>query len=1204
MSLYRCYVIKAISVIVVSLCWSPFLRADVTAMVNGTVTDPSGNIISGAAVTLRNGGTGFERTTSTGVNGTYEFLAVPVGSNYELDVTAQGFAKSVQSPIVLTVNQQFRADFHLSVGAVSQHVEVSVASAQVETTSTQLGNVIMGKEITAMPLNGRSYTDLLSLQPGVAPVKSPSGATERSPSGDLDPGVLSVNGARENANAFLVNGGDVNESRDNGASIVPTLDAIDEFRILTSNYDAEYGKFAGGIINVVTKAGTNQFHGDVFEFLRNDDLDAKNYFNTTRGSFKQNQFGGTAGGRILKDRLFFFSDYQGTRQVYGVPSGNVIVPSLTERTGDFSDVVGRNLPSLTGTVQGTNAPGDLAQTLSSRLGYTVTPGEPYWTAACSSQGQAASGVCVFPNQVIPQAAWSTAAQGTLKFIPSPTGNAGGSPIWSTGSQDQTLQDNKIGERIDLRRNQSDTISFYYSYDNSSLNNPYAGGNVPGFPGLTPSRGQQANIRDTHIFGSSAVNALTLNFTRYAIKTNLPSGSGLAQPSTFGFDSGANGGLGIYSTASEYAGVPAVTFTGAYSASFGVPAYINRQADNTFQIADAYSKIIGAHTLMFGGDLEYFQINTRQNILANGNFQFSGAETGNDFADYLIGAPSFYSQASLQLQNVRSKYLSVFGQDSFKVRPDLTLNYGLRWEANEPYYDTRGLMMTFIPGKQSTLFPNAPTGWVFPGDPGVPSTISPTRWNNFAPRVGVAYSPSATEGLAHTLFGGPGKTSIRAGGGLFYTGFEELIANYELGDAPFGNFWVSPTLVYFEDPFKSRVSNNDPGQRFPVAVNYPGASGPPVSFAPYQPISSSQVWPTTNVLPYMEQVNLTFQRQLTDTTVFTVGYVGNFGRHLIAQKDFDPGNPQTCLKVIQLYAAAGLSDPCGPNNEDQIFTVGGQSFYGTRPYSVTSGRYLSKGELDFGSDPAMGTIAVSGYNALETSLERRSGPLTFLIGYTYSKAMDDQSGFIGPYMNPYNPRASWALSSFNMTHNIVASYSYALPLQRIDRASDKVTRSILSGWEISGLSHFASGQPIPISQPVDLSLCGCPQSDVDKPNYSGAPITFFNPRGTSDHRYFSTTSFSSETLGVAGDAKRSFFHGPGIDDWDMALHRIFPVKEDINFEFRAEFFNVFNHTQFQATTGNITAGNLTSAGNFSSAAFGDVTAAASPRVGQVALKLHF
>jgi hypothetical protein len=1186
----------AVSILSVTclICCSCVAFADVTASVRGIVTDPSGAVLAGVHVRLTNGATGLRREAITESNGSYEFLAVPVGSGFSLDVEASGFETIHQSGITLTVNQQFRDDLSLTMGSVSQKVEVSTATTQVETTSTQLGNVLVSSAIVAMPLNGRSYTDLLSLQPGVTPVTSVSGATERSPSGDLNPGILSVNGARENGNAFLVNGGDVNESRDNGTSVIPTLDAIAEFRILTNNYDAEYGKFAGGIINVVTKSGTNHLHGNVFEFLRNDVLDARNYFVPTRGNFKQNQFGGTVGGPILKDRLFFFGDYQGTRQILGVASGNVIVPSPSERTGDFSDVSNLGLPSLTGVVNGTNAPGAFASTLTTRLGYTVTPGEPYWTQGCNTASQAHEGICVFPGQVIPQAAWSSAAAGTLKFIPNATSQSG-LPTWSSSSQKQTLNDDKWGAHIDLSRSQNDTWSFYYNFDNASLSNPYYGGDVPGFQGLTRSRSQQANIRDSHTFGSSAVNALTLNYTRYAVLEGTPSGEGLGAPSSFGF---VSGGLGIYPTAPQYAGLPSVSFTGAYSASFGVSSQIQRQADNTFQIADAFSKTAGRHTLVFGTNLEYFQINTRQNILANGLFQFSGAETGNDFADYLVGAPSDFQQASLQLQNVRSKYLSVFGQDSVKLKPNLTINYGLRWEANAPYHDTRGLMMTFVPGKQSVIFPDAPTGWVFPNDPGIPPTISPTRWNNFAPRFGIAYSPTSSEGLFGTILGGPGKTSIRAGGGFFYTGFEELIANYELGDAPFGNFYGSPTQIYFEQPFKSRVGTNDPGQRFPVQINYPGVPGPPVSFAPYLPISQSQVWPTTNVLPYMEQFNLTLQREITNSMVVTVGYVGTLGRHLIGQRDVNPGNAQKCLQIMQLYTASGAPGGCGPFGEDSIYAINGQTFNGTRPYSVTSGRYLSQGELDFGDNPAMLTSAASSYNSLQTSIERRSRTLSFLVGYTYSKSMDDTSGFIGPYTNPYDPSRSWALSSFNMEHNFVASFTYALPFQQLTRSQGGLVRSLADGWQLSGLVRMVTGQPVPMSQAGDLSLCGCNQSDVDKPNYLGGTIHFLNPRKTVNHQYFSTDQFVSETLGTPGNSSRAFFPGPGINDWDMALHRVISFKENMNLELRGEFFNIFNHAQFLATNGG------TSAGNFSSAAFGDVLAARDPRIGQVALKLQF
>jgi hypothetical protein len=1174
--------------------------AAVTATVVGRVTDPSGAVIPGATVTLRNQLTGLVQHTVTDSNGSYEFLALPVGAGYRVEVEARGFQSSTETAITLLVNQHFRLDFKLEVGSSTQKVTVRGQIAQVETSNTQLGMVIESPTILAMPLNGRSYTDLLSLQAGVVPESSASAATERPPGGDLDSGILSVNGGRENGNAFLINGGDVNESRDNGAEIVPSLDSIQEFRILTNNYDAEYGKFAGGIINVVTKSGTNQFHGDAFDFVRNNVFDSRNFFELNQinpatgqeipgsalGSFKQNQFGGTFGGPILKDRLFSFTSYQGTRLVEGVPSGVVVVPSPAERAGDFSDVLSRGLPALTGTVEGSNAPGDFAQSLSSELGYPVSGGEPYWFSGCANTTQ-----CVFPNQVIPQAAWSSAAAKTLQYIPSPVGYANGIPFWSADGG-ETLRDDNWSEHIDLNSRRSGTWSFYYNFDDDSLLSPFVGGDVLGFPGVTQSRAQQANMQQTHSFGSSTVNTLTLNFARYSY-ASVASGEGFGNVSQWGF---LSGGLGIIPSNPTYAGLPEIALTGAYSANFGVDPGMSWQSDNTFEITDNLAKVFGRHTVKFGTQLEYFQINTMESIQENGSFQFSGSETNNDFADYLLGAPSFYGQSGPLLAHVRTKYGAVFGQDSYRVTPDFTVNSGLRWEVSEPYYDTENLMMAFVPGEQSIVFPTAPEGWVFPGDPGIPNTVSPTRWHNFAPRVGLAYSPPFSGGLLGKIFGGPGKSSIRAGGGIFYTSFEEIAANYELGDAPFGEFYTSPSLIYLSEPFKSRVSTSNPGQHFPAPIHVPGAPGSAdINFATYQPISTSQVWGTNNVLPRMGQYNFTIQRQIGNSSILTVGYVGSVGRHLIGQVDFNPGNPQKCLQILALFTAAGeASEGCNQYGENSIYSIDGQTFYGTRPYSKTSGRYVSQGILDFADDPAMLTDANSSYNALQVSLQKRAGPLTFLAAYTYSKSLDDESGFIGPYINPYNESLSHGLSAFNMEHNFVISYDYSLPFGRW--TTGDVAKGVLDGWAIAAITHFSTGLPVYINQSGDLSLCGCDPndpSDVDEPNYLGGPIKFSNPRTSASHQFFSTNQFTTETLGHAGDANHSFFGGPGLNDWDFALHRTINLSERFHLEFRAEFFNLFNHAQF-----------LTPTGNFNSATFGDVTSAESPRIGQIALKLLF
>ncbi len=354
------------------------LRADITGTILGVVTDQTGAAVPGATVSLRYRATGSFRRTVTDITGSYEFLSVPVGENYSVEVEANGFQKATQTAITLLVNQRFRADFKLVVGSTMQTIEVSAQAVQVETTSNQLGDVIQDKKMTGLPLNGRSYIDLLGLQAGVVPINSGATLSDRPVSGTGNAGNVSVNGQRETANSFMVNGGDVEEGRNNGAAIAPTLDSIQEFRLLTNSFDAEYGRFSGALVNVVTKGGTNAFHGDAYNFLRNEKLDSRNFFDPTRGDFKRNQFGGTGGGPILKNRLFFFGDYQGTRERRGLSTGIIPVPSPTERGGDFSDVGTTGFAALTGSVRGDNAPGDFAQTLTSRLGYPVTAGEPYW----------------------------------------------------------------------------------------------------------------------------------------------------------------------------------------------------------------------------------------------------------------------------------------------------------------------------------------------------------------------------------------------------------------------------------------------------------------------------------------------------------------------------------------------------------------------------------------------------------------------------------------------------------------------------------------------------------------------------------------------------------------------------------------------------------------------------------------------------------
>jgi len=374
---------------------SPQAWGAVTARISGTVKDPTGAVIPGADVSAVETQTGIKTATKTDSAGFYSFPALAIG-RYDLDVRARGFKDFKQTGLILDVNTALQVDIPLQLGEASQEVTVNAAAIQVETTNTQMGEVINDAKMTTVPLNGRSYTDLLALQPGVTPVSSGQYSV-LSPSGSLNAGSLSVNGGRESANGFMVNGGNVEEGAFNGTSIIPNLDSIAEFRIITNNFDAEYGNYSGSQINAITKSGTNQFHGDVFEFLRNTDLDARGFFDPTRGKFIQNQFGATAGGRIIRDKLFFFVDYQGTRQIQGQSTGNILVPSAADHQGNVSDMASQ----LTGTVTG----GYWANQLSQKLGYTVTPGEHYYVPGCTLNTD-----CVFPNAVVPQSVITTPSQ--------------------------------------------------------------------------------------------------------------------------------------------------------------------------------------------------------------------------------------------------------------------------------------------------------------------------------------------------------------------------------------------------------------------------------------------------------------------------------------------------------------------------------------------------------------------------------------------------------------------------------------------------------------------------------------------------------------------------------------------------------------------------------------------------------------------------
>ncbi len=1166
---------------------APAISASVTGRISGTVTDQSGAPVFKVNVTVIDTQTGIQQTVATDDRGFYSFPSLPVG-HYVLEISSSSFRPYRRTAIVLDANSALTIDVVLLLGTRADAVEVVENQVAVETSTTQNGEVITAAEMTAVPLNGRSFTDLLTLQPGVAPLTSIKsntvqdvGASVLEPSGDLNPGTVSINGQREFANSFIVNGSDVEEDVNNGASIIPNLDSIAEFRILTNSFDAEYGEFSGGQINVVTKSGTNAFHGDLFDFARNTALDARNFFSPTRATFDQNQFGATFGGPIRKNKIFFFSDYQGTRSTQGIDTGQIPVPSEQDRTGNLSDLAnsfvttGANGTTLPTTVSGPGFAGMLSQ----KLGYTVTAGEDYFTPGCTIA------TCVFPNAVIPQRAWSDPAKNLLQFIPSPNAS---NNTFSTSSFNQTLRDDKAAYRIDANTRWG-LLSGYFFIDDWSQNNPYpiaqGGANVPGFNARYLGRAQLLSLGDTKTVSSTAVNEFHFSFLRNAVDLGKPIGG-------VGVTLASQGFTNIVPLSPQTEGIESVAFN---SFTIGTNTNELKQVGNTYQWLDNFSKVLARHTLKFGGEFHYDQVNVNPTAQFNGSFLFFGTETGSDFADFLLGAPSQYNQSQLRSFYGRNKYVGLYAQDSWRLSRNLAFNYGLRWDRIEPWYEKYNQIATFIPGEQSVVFPNAPPGIVYPTDPGVSRTLAPPGNRDFAPRIGLAYSPSSAgdrlfSGLFSKLLGGPGKTSIRVTCGMFYTAIEALSIGVMSANAPYGSTYTSPAPPLFADPFVTASSEQNLGQPFPLklAPLNSSASNPDTAtdFSRFEPITGLPNYLTTNRIPYTEEYMLSLERGFGANTVLSVNYVGNQGHRLLVIEEANPGNPSLCLFLSNPANLAPGQVPCGPFGEDTTYvTSTGHVVNGTRgPLGA-----------NFGSNASQTTIGNSNFNSLQVTLRHTSKALTLLAGYTYGKSQD-QSSNLGEAVNPFDPSLSKALSSFDVKHNFVASYSYKIPFEHLFRASNRWTQ----GWEFSGITRFSSGFPVTLVNYGDNSLIGAEPNGinnfgVDEPDYLGGPLQLnSNPRNGLS--YFDTAQFTENALGSPGNARRRFFYGPGMENFDLALLKNLKLTETKSLQFRVEGFNAANHAQFF--------GPQSVDGNIASSTFGRVISAAPPRLIQLGAKFFF
>ncbi len=1237
-------VVVSVFVLIAGLATAAFSQSTGGRII-GRVSDPSGAVLANVKVTLVNEATGVVRDTQTNDSGDYTFIEVPVGT-YRLAFDLSGFKKNVRNGVKLDLNQVITLNMAMQIGQAQETVEVTSEAPLVDTTTTQLGAVVNNRSVNELPLNERDTYQFLQLQPGVQSQLGSSGSTFY---GSDKAGSVSVNGGRGRSNNFSVNGGDANDQFVNAAAVQPTPDAIEEFRVITNTFDAEYGRNSGAVVNVVTRSGTNNFHGDVYEYFRNTKLDAQGYLNSVRPQWNQNQFGGTLGGPILKDRTFFFASYEGRRIRQGISGPTVPVPTPAEAGGDFS----------AGSVfQGGIADNFVAQTLDGRPGCDAALG--LGAGGVAALPANSSGVVpwssVFPGNVIPAPCMDPVASDMLRFIPAanrPDGTFQGVPV-SRVRGDQTTF------RFDHRINNRQNFSAYYYFNDDTNFQPFnnfqaAGANVPGFGGNVAERFQQWNLSHAWTLTNAIVNEARFTYMREGQltfqhpQTTGPISSFCQSPQAKAIcfngtsDSSAINNLiassgvpagkaGITpNLPSDRTSLPFITISGGAVLGNNFEGELP-QVGNSFQWADNLSWIKGAHTLKFGADVRRSRFDQTLYYNVNGFFTFdsSGGNAltfDNNYPGFLLGLADSYSQGSAQRENVRNTGIYTFAQDSWKIKPNLTLNYGLRWELDTPLKDVLGHVQTFRPGQNSTTFPctstplaNCPTGLVVPGDKGVPAGLTSTYYKAIAPRIGLAYSPNFNDGFLGKVFGNNGKTSIRTGWGLFYNPMEQLVLEQFGAEPPFGS---SPGLstTFFNTPFITQQGNVIPngfnGIMNPPKGQDPGWSNlkPILLFGEFQPHLRTQ---------YTAQYNFTIERELTKDLVWQIGYVGSQGHRLLASHDINAANPNTCLDIINIANAnpANVTDgsgnqvTCGPLAEDNPYSVvlpnNGSSFHlpsgqvissagqtitlvGLRPYSspncnpMTGAGCPTDGVPVFTNIFAEDTIANSAYNSLQTSLEKRfSHGLQLQAAYTFSKSLDQASSF-EETLNPFNPRASRALSLFNSKQRFVINYYWDLPFRKHQGFLGKV----VDDWAISGITQFQSGFPIRLQTQNDNELISSVMFlGTTAPQLTG-PLKIQNPKANSGHFYLDPTQFSDPTLGTFSTTPRAICCGPGLNNWDITFLKKISFTENKYLQFRADIFNVANHTEF-----------FNPDGNFSNTTFGQVLQAHDPRLVQFALKFYF